>query len=63
LSKETHRELIYIIGYIAWRYRKAPEGADLEGAVFNVTREVYEDVKRLLRRKGLDKFLEVSYEE
>jgi hypothetical protein len=64
LSKETHRMLVYVIGYIAWQHRIAPSGADLEGAIYeNIERKIYRDVKRLLRRKGLDKFLEVSYEE
>jgi hypothetical protein len=63
LSKETHRALVYLIGYIAWRHRIAPSGADLEGALYeDVKKELYEDVRRLLRRKGLE-FLEVSYEE
>jgi len=63
LTRETHKMLIYVIGYIAWRYRIAPSGADLEGAIYeNIERKIYRDVKRLLRRKE-DKFLEVSYEE
>ena len=64
LTRETHEELVYVIGYIAWQYRVAPSGADLEGAVYeDVGRKVYSDVKRLLRRRGLSKYLEVSYEE
>ena len=63
LTRETHKMLIYVIGYIAWRYRIAPSGADLEGAIYeNIERKIYRDVKRLLRRKE-DRFLEVSYEE
>jgi hypothetical protein len=67
LSKETHRKLIYIIGYIAWKHRIAPSGADLEGAVYeDVEKEVYEDVVCMLnRRYGKFKyrdFLEVAYE-
>ena len=67
LSKEAHRVLICIIGYIAWRYGIAPSGADLEGAVFDdVEKEVYEDVVHMLnRRYGKFKYgdlLEVTYE-
>jgi len=62
LSKETHEMLIRIIGYIAWRYRIAPSGADLEGAVFDdVGKEVYIDVTHMLR--GKYRFLEAYYEE
>jgi len=62
-SKETHKELVCVIGYIAWQHRIAPSGADLEGAVYeDVGKEIYKDVKHLLRRKGL-KYLEASYEE
>ena len=61
LSKETHKMLIHIIGYIAWRYRIAPSGADLEGAIYeNVEKRIYKDVLHVLRKH---KYLEVSYEE
>jgi len=62
-SKETHKELVCVIGYIAWQHRIAPSGADLEGAVYeDAKKELYRDVKSFLRRKRLDRFLEVSYE-
>jgi len=64
LSKETHRLLIHVIGYIAWQHRIAPSGADMEGAVYeDVGKEIYKDVRHLLRRKGLSKYFEASYEE
>jgi hypothetical protein len=63
LSRETHRMLIHIIGYIAWRYRIAPSGADLEGAMYeDVGKEVYIDVTHMLRGK-YGRFLEAYYEE
>ena len=63
LSKETHKMLIRIIGYIAWRYRIAPSGADLEGAMYeDVEKEVYIDVTHLTRDRH-DKVQRLTLEE